>query len=279
MGKGTIIGLIVGFGALVLGFIMEKGNIMSLFLPSPAVIVIGGTIGALMIAYSVGDVAKIPKLIKLAATNPSQSLEKTLSTIYDLAVRVKKEGLLILDQIVREDEFVKGNDPLMVKGLTMLMDGMDKNVFRDILENDVYIDEQIKKREIAMFEAAGGFSPTLGIIGTVLGLIQVLANMSTPEELAKSIAVAFVATLYGVCLANLVYLPIAAKLKLRLNLEKIEKDMIIDGLLAMNDFENPTAIKERLLPYLRLQQTGKAKKESADNAEVREGTAVNEQKT
>ena len=280
MGKGTIIGIIAGFGALFLGFTLEHGNIMSLFLLSPAVIVIGGTMGALMISYSVNDVTKIPKLIKAAASTPKQSLQETLTQIYDLSVRVKKEGLLILDQVVREEEFIKKNDPLLVKGLTMLMDGMDKSTFRDILENDVYIDSQLRKREIAMFEAAGGFSPTLGIIGTVLGLIQVLANMSTPEELAKSIAVAFVATLYGVCLANLLYLPIAAKLKLRLNLEKIEKDMIIDGLLAMNDFENPTAIRERLTPYLRLQQNSKAaKKQNTDTAEVKEDAAVNEQKT
>lgn len=278
MGKGTIIGIIVGFGALILGFVLEHGDVMSLFLLSPAIIVLGGTAGALMVSYSVSDVVKIPKLIKTAASTPKQTLQETLSTIHELSVRIKKEGLLVLDQVVREEEFAKKNDPLLVKGLTMLMDGMDKNVFRDILENDVYIDDQIKKREIALFEAAGGYSPTLGIIGTVLGLIQVLANMSTPEELAKSIAVAFVATLYGVCFANLLYLPIASKLSLRLKMEKIEKDMIIDGLLAMNDFENPTAIKERLTPYLRLQATGKsAKKDDSANAEVKEVSSGHEQ--
>ncbi len=278
MGKGTIIGIIVGFGALILGFVLEHGDVMSLFLLSPAIIVLGGTAGALMVSYSVSDVAKIPKLIKTAASTPKQTLQETLSTIHELSVRIKKEGLLVLDQVVREEEFAKKNDPLLVKGLTMLMDGMDKNVFRDILENDVYIDDQIKKREIALFESAGGYSPTLGIIGTVLGLIQVLANMSTPEELAKSIAVAFVATLYGVCFANLLYLPIASKLSLRLKMEKIEKDMIIDGLLAMNDFENPTAIKERLTPYLRLQATGKsAKKDDSTKAEVKEVSPGHEQ--
>ena len=280
MGKGTIIGLIVGFGALIAGFTLEHGDVMSLFLLSPAIIVLGGTAGALMVSYSVSDVVKIPKLIKTAASTPKQSLQDTINQIYDLSVRVKKEGLLILDQIVRDEEFIKNNDPLLLRGLTMLMDGMDKAAFRDILENDVYISEQLKKREIALFEAAGGYSPTLGIIGTVLGLIQVLANMSTPEELAKSIAVAFVATLYGVCFANLVYLPIAAKLSLRLKMERIETDMVIEGLLAMNDFENPTAIKDRLLPYLRLQTTGKSpRQESGKDVEVKEVAAVNEQKS
>ena len=111
-----------------------------------------------------------------------------------------------------------------------------------------------------MFEAAGGFSPTLGIIGTVLGLIQVLANMGTPEELAKSIAVAFIATLYGVMFANLIYLPIASKLKLRLKLQIQEKAMIIDGLLAINDLESPIAIRERLVPYLLFEKNGKPTK-------------------
>ncbi len=278
MGKGTIIGLIVGFGALITGFVLEHGDIMSLFLLSPAIIVLGGTAGALMVSFSVNDVINIPKLIKTAATTPKMSLQATIEQIYELSIKIKKEGLLVLDQIVRDEEFIKENDPLLVKGLTMLMDGMDKNAFRDILENDVYIHEQLKKREIALFEAAGGYSPTLGIIGTVLGLIQVLANMSTPEELAKSIAVAFVATLYGVCFANLVYLPIAAKLSLRLKVEKIETDLIIDGLMAMNDFENPTAIRERLTPYLRLEMSGR-KQDKNNNSETKEVSSVNEQKT
>ncbi len=260
MGIATIIGLVVAFGALITGFVLEHGDIMSLFLLSPAVIVFGGTIGALLISFSINDVTKMPMLLLRAASTPKMSLQKTINTILDLAVKVKRGGILILEQTIRDPAFEKDNDPLLIKGLTLLMDRLDKEVLREILENDLRIEEQIKHKDISIFEAAGGFSPSMGIIGTVLGLIQVLANMGTPEELAKSIAVAFIATLYGVCFANLVYLPIASKLKLRMKLERIEKEMIIEGVLAINDFENPTSIRERLLPYLKFQ--GKKGKEA-----------------
>jgi chemotaxis protein MotA len=259
MGIATIIGLVMAFGALIAGFVLEHGDIMSLFLLSPAVIIFGGTLGALLISFSINDVLKMPLLLLRAASTPKMSLQKTINTILDLAVKVKRGGILILEQTIRDPAFEKDNDPLLIKGLTLLMDRLDKEVLREILENDLRIEEQIKHKDISIFEAAGGFSPSMGIIGTVLGLIQVLANMGTPEELAKSIAVAFIATLYGVCFANLVYLPIASKLKLRMKLERIEKEMIIEGVLAINDFENPTSIRERLLPYLKFQQGKKGK--------------------
>ncbi len=252
MGIATIIGIVFAFGALILGFVLEHGDIMSLFLLSPAVIVLGGTIGVLFVAFSVQDVLKIPVLIGRAMSNPKVDLQGTMDTIIDIAVQVKKSGMLILDQMVRDPDFIRRNDPLMVKGLTLLMDKLDKEELREILENDLRVEEQIKKKDISIFEAAGGFSPTLGIIGTVLGLIQVLANMGTPDELAKSIAVAFVATLYGVVFANLVYLPIANKLTLRIKIERVTKEMIIDGVMAINDFESPIAIRERLVSYLKM---------------------------
>ncbi len=268
MGIATIIGIVFAFGALVMGFILEHGDLMSLFILSPGVIVIGGTIGVLFIAFSVQDVVKIPVLIGRAMSNPKVDLQGTMDTIIDIAVQVKKSGMLILDQMVRDPAFIKQNDPLLVKGLTLLMDKLDKEELREILENDLRVEEQIKKREISIFEAAGGFSPTLGIIGTVLGLIQVLANMGTPEELAKSIAVAFVATLYGVVFANLLYLPIGSKLTLRMKMERVTKEMVIDGVMAINDFESPIAIRERLNSYLKFNgKKAQAAKEAGADSE------------
>jgi len=259
MGIATILGIIIGFGALILGFTMENGNLMSLLLVSPAIIVLGGTFGALFISFSMQDIMKIPKLVGRTMSTPKIDLQGTMDTIIDIAVQVKKSGMLILDQMVREPSFISRNDPLLIKGLTLLMDKLDKEELREILENDLRVEEQIARNEAAIFEAAGGFSPTLGIIGTVLGLINVLANMGTPDELAKSIAVAFVATLYGVVFANLVYIPIANKLKLRIKTERVVKEMIIDGVMAINDFESPIAIKERLNSYLKFQGKKAAK--------------------
>lgn len=259
MGKATIIGIILGFGAVILGFIMEKGNVMSLLLPSPAVIVFGGTIGAVMVSFSVKDVTSMIKLIKEATKDPKQSLPETLELIVGFATMVKREGILSMEKVLEEEGFKTKHDTLMVRGLTLLMDGLDKQVLKEVLDSELYVFEQVKKREIAVFEAAGGFSPTLGIIGTVMGLVQVLSNMSSPEELAKSVAVAFIATLYGVMFANLLFLPIANKLKLRLKSQQMEKEMIIDGILAINDFESPMVIKERLMPYIAFQEKPKGK--------------------
>jgi chemotaxis protein MotA len=268
MGKGTLIGLIIGFGALLLGFTLDKGSISSLLLLSPAVIVFGGTIGAVCISFSIKDVAAIPKLIKTAMSDPPVRLKETLEEIVSLAVTVKRQGLLSLEKIINEDGFADKHDPLLTRGLTLLMDGLDKELYKDVLESELYFFDQVKKREIAVFEAAGGFSPTMGIIGTVMGLIQVLSNMSSAEELARSIATAFIATLYGVCFANLLYIPIANKLKLRLKTMRIEKEMIIEGILSINDCENPSVIREKLMPFVDLQENKKKKEEETEKQKL-----------
>lgn len=254
MGIATIIGLLLGFGALFGGFLMEGGDMGALLMPSPIIIIFGGTFGALFVAFGIKDVSKVPKLLGQVLSNPKTSLRETMETIVDLSVKAKREGILVLEAVVRDESFAKKNDPLLVKGLNLLLNRLDTAVLREILENDLHVHEQIKKREIAMFEAMGGYSPTMGVIGTVMGLIVVLANMGGEggaEELVHGISTAFIATLYGVMFANILYLPVANKLTLRLKQEMLGKELIIDGVLAINEFENPMAIKERLLPYLK----------------------------
>ena len=272
MGKGTIIGLIVGFGAILLGFTLEKGNISALLLLSPAVIVFGGTIGAVMVSFSLKDVISMPRVIASAMKNKSVRLKETMDEILGFASTVKREGLLSLEKVTTEPGFRDAHDPLMSRGLSLLMDGLDNDLLKDIMENDLYLMEELKKREISVFEAAGGFSPTMGIIGTVMGLIQVLGNMESAEELAASIAVAFVATLYGVCFANLLYIPIANKLKLMLKMRRYEKEMIIEGVLSINNVESPIIIREKLEPYLQMLETKKnTNKETAEINNNQEG--------
>lgn len=266
MGKTTIVGIAVGFGMIIAGFMMDKGNIASLFLVSPMLIVIGGTAGAIMISFSMTDVKKIFPLVKQSISEPPTSLERTMQTVLGLAAKAKREGLLVLEETVQDEEFVKNNDPLIVRGILLLMQGFTEEALLDILDQELYIFDQIKKKEISMFEAAGGYSPTMGIIGTVLGLIQVLANMSSPEELAKSIATAFTATLYGILTANLLYLPIGNKLKLQYKLARVDKQLIIDGVVSINNGYSPMEIKERLSSYLQYEEKPLAdpsKKEAA----------------
>lgn len=260
MGKTTILGIAVGFGMLLMGFILEKGNIASLFMVSPLLIVLGGTAGAVMVSFSMDDIKKIFPLIKQSMSEPNTSLERTMQTVLSLAAKAKREGLLVLEETVQDEEFVRKNDPLIVRGILLLMQGFAEDALLDILDQELYIFDQIKKKEISMFEAAGGYSPTMGIIGTVMGLIQVLANMGTPDELAKAIGVAFIATLYGVVTANLLYLPIANKLKLQYKLARIDKQLIIDGVISINNGYSPMEIKERLSSYLQYDIKPSAKK-------------------
>jgi Flagellar motor component len=250
MGKTTILGIAVGFGLILGGFMMDKGNLAALFLISPMMIVLGGTAGAILVSYSMDDVKKIFPLVKQSISEPPTSLERTMQTVLSLAAKAKREGLLVLEETVQDEEFIKKNDPLIVRGILLLMQGFAEDALLDILDQELYIFDQIKKKEISMFEAAGGFSPTMGIIGTVLGLIEVLANMTTASELAKSIATAFTATLYGIMTANLLYLPIANKLKLQYKLARIDKQLIIDGVISINNGYSPMEIKERLSSYL-----------------------------
>jgi chemotaxis protein MotA len=219
-----------------------------------AIIVFGGTAGAVLVSFSIKDVASMPRLIKAAISSPPLTLHESLEEIVGYATTVKREGILSLEKLIGEPAFIQTYDPLLVRGLTLLMDGVDRQVIKEALDRELYIFEQVKKREISIFEAAGEFLPTMGIIGTVLGLIHVLSNMESQEELAKSIAVAFIATLYGVCFANLLYIPLANKLKLRLKQLRIEKEMIMEGLVAINDFESPMVVRERLIPHISFQQ-------------------------
>jgi chemotaxis protein MotA len=271
MGRGTIIGLIVGFGMLILGFILEGGNIMALFLLSPAMIVFGGTLGAVMVSFSLSDVAKIPKSLRDACSTPKMTLMDSLNSILDIAAHVRKDGILSVEKIVSDTEASKDFDPLLKQGANLLLLGLDRPALREILDSELYVFEQVKNREISLFEAAGGYSPTMGILGTVMGLIQVLSNMSEADELARHIAVAFIATLYGVAFANLIYLPVANKLKLRLSALRIEKELIIDGLLAINELESPTVIREKLMPYLGIREKAGKKEGVAEQPADRGG--------
>lgn len=250
MGITTILGIIVGFGSLIVAFMMDGGSLSSLALPSPFLIVIGGTLGALMVSFSLKDVTKIPKLLMAACKSPKKSLNTSLELLVNLATSVRREGILCLERLMGDGTIDKKQDPLLQRGIMLLLDGLDKQALKGVLDSEVYIFEQVRKREISIFEQAGGFSPTMGIIGTVLGLIHVLGNMSSPEELAKSIAVAFIATLYGVGFANLIWLPIANKLKLQMKIASIEKELIIEGVLSIHEGENPMIIRERLKPYV-----------------------------
>jgi chemotaxis protein MotA len=243
------LGILFGFGMVILGFTLEQGKVESLLLLSPAVIVFGGTLGAVMLSYSMNEIKRLPKIILEAFRAPRFNTSRLIEILVSMAELQRKEGLLSLEKYIIDLESREKINPILKKSTLLAIDGTDTQVIRDILHNDLDIYDQRKKIDASVFESAGGFSPTLGIIGTVVGLIRVLSSMSTPEALAESIAVAFVATLYGVCFANLVYLPIAAKLRLQIKYHRTEAEMIIDAVCAIRNGENPKMLQERLDVY------------------------------
>ncbi len=260
MDIATIIGLFLGFGMLILGFILEGGHVGSLFLLSPAIIVFGGLSGALLVSFTMPQFLSIFPLFLQATKAPPSEGEERMNQIVKMAEVARREGLLALDEQVEN----AGLTPLTKRGIKMIVDGMDPELVRQILETELYVMDEQSKLNVSIFEAAGGYSPTMGIIGTVMGLVHVLGNLSNPDTLGPAIAAAFIATLYGVAFANLVFLPVAGKLKVQHKLARIIEEMTIEGVLSIQAGESPMIIREKLSTFLG--EIKKAKK-GAESAE------------
>lgn len=244
--SSTVIGIGSGFGILIFGFLLEGGNPKALVGISALIIILGGTFGALTASFNLKTVLSIPKLFSLSMLAPEGPDADIVLEIISFAEKARREGLLSL-----EDEVDKLDNPFMQKGVRMMVDGVDPEAIRSILEKEIELFEENRKHEASVFEAAGGFSPTMGIIGTVMGLVLVLANLGgNAAELGHSIATAFIATLYGIGFANVVWLPVGLKLKLKLKEEVKRMELIMIGILAIQAGDNPTLIKERLVSYL-----------------------------
>jgi len=242
----TIIGLAMGIGAVVGGQVLEGGSIHAISQGTAAIIVFGGTIGAVLVQYPLSTVLLALRNLKVAFFSPSVNPTRTIRMFAEYAAVARKEGLLALEAKVRNVR-----DPFLKKGLQLVVDGSEPRVTREILEIDMAYSEEYHMTSARVFESAGGYSPTIGIIGAVLGLIHVMENLSDPELLGAGIAVAFVATVYGVASANLVYLPLAGKIKSKIRESTIMKEMVVEGVIALSEGENPRSVEEKLNGFLR----------------------------
>lgn len=253
MGKKDIslmIGLASGFGCLVIAFMMEGGNPLKLIGLSALVIIIGGTFGALAISFGVGTVLTLPAGVIRAMNAPQHDQTNQVNLFVTFAEKARKEGLLSLEEDIQSDLGNKEYDPLLKRGLSLVVDGIDASAIQAIFEVEITEYEEREKSKIMLFEQAGGFSPTMGIIGTVLGLISVLGHLSEPEKLGESIAAAFIATLYGIGFANLIWLPIANKLKIILKSELELKNLILVGVISLQAGDNPRIVKDKLIGFI-----------------------------
>lgn len=247
MSLSVIIGLIIGFGSLILAFVFDGGSIVALLEPTAAMIVLGGTIGAVVISTPSEDLKRVGGIIKVAFKKNEKNLAELIEYFKNLTILSRKEGLLVLE---KEIENAKEIDPFIAKGLSLVVDGTEPQKVKEIMENQIYLTFERHKSGITIFEAAGGFAPTMGIIGTVMGLVHVLGNLTEPDALGPKIAIAFIATLYGIGTANLLWLPIANKLKASNKQENFEKEMIMQAVLSLQEGTSPYVLEEKLISFI-----------------------------
>ena len=241
----SLIGMIVGCAGIALGAIMEGSNVAAVLNPSAMLIVLGGTLGATMAGTSGEAFKAIPKLYKKVISPDVLDLPGRLTELVGYAEKARRDGLLALDE-----QLATVDDPYIKKGLQLVVDGTDPDLVADILEAE---NDAMRKRHqagVQPFDKAGGYAPTMGIIGTVFGLVHVLGNLDAPETLGPSISAAFIATLLGVASANVVYLPVAARLK-QLSAEELHfRSMTLEGILAIQAGDNPRVVAEKLTAYV-----------------------------
>jgi len=241
----SIIGIVLALVAIVGGQILEGGHLGSLIQLTAFVIVIGGTAGAVMLQSSVPTFLRGMRMAKWVFVPPDLNGVPLIQAIGQWSSMARKGGLLALEPAIDDIE-----DPFTKKGLQMLVDGAEPETLRETLQVEIDAYEEQQRQAAKVWEAAGGYAPTIGILGAVLGLIHVMENLSDPSKLGAGIAVAFVATVYGVGSANLLFLPIANKLKAIVAREITLREMLVEGLISVANGENPRLIERKLQGYL-----------------------------
>lgn len=246
MDLGTIVGLIVAFGALGASVLIEGGSLRALVGLPAALIVFGGTLGATLISIPLRDVLGLPRLFKLAFFPHTFNHADTAQEIVRLAGVARRKGLLQL-----ESEVGQLKDPFLAKGLALVIDGTDAAMIRGTMETEIMTMEARHKAGAKIFTLMGGLAPTMGVTGTVMGLVNMLANVDDPSSMGPAIATAFLATLYGVASANLIFLPVANKLAARSAEETHACEILLEGLMSVQAGLSPMVIEERLKSFLK----------------------------
>jgi len=245
MDIASLLGLIIALVSLLGAFILEGGALGMLLVLTAALIVFGGTIAATVISYTLEDIKRVPYFAKKVFVNKEPDYNGVVDTLVFCADKARREGFLSL-----ESQIDVIDNAFLARGLQMVTDGTSPELTRDMLEMEIDTFESREKLGVEMFMTAGGFAPTMGIIGTVMGMITVLSHLSNPDELGSAIAVAFLATLYGIASANILWIPFASKIKIRIKKEILLMEMILEGVLAIQVGENPRLLKEKLSIFL-----------------------------
>lgn len=241
----SIIGLLLSMFAILGGQYLEGGHIGSLVQVTAFLIVMGGTFGACMLQFTLPVFLDGVKMLRWVILPPTVSLEEVIDQVIGWGQAARRGGLLSLEPLMAEID-----DPFTRKGLQLLVDGAEPEKLREAMEVEMYAYEEHHRMAAKVWESAGGYAPTIGILGAVMGLIHVMENLSDPSKLGSGIAVAFVATIYGVGSANLLFLPIANKLKALVAKEMVKREMVMEGLVSIANGENPRIIETKLRGYI-----------------------------
>ncbi len=246
MDWGSLAGIALALIGILYGQAIEGGDVSSLLQPAAFMIVFFGTVGAVLLQTK-------PKIFMLGLSMsafvfkpPVDDRTLLARRIHTWSITVRKKGVLGLNLFLEKEQ-----EPFIKKGLQMMIDGTSSEKIREVCAIDMHFYEVQQRSAVKIWDAAGGYAPTIGILGAVIGLIHVMENLSDPSLLGSGIAVAFVATIYGVALANIVFLPIANKLKAHLQHEMMRREMLLNAWVSIVDGDNPTLVEERLEAYLR----------------------------
>ncbi|MEQ1836365.1 MAG: flagellar motor protein [Candidatus Nitrotoga sp.] len=245
MDKLSLVGLLLGIGGILGGQLLEGGGLSILFQGAAFLIVFGGTLGAVMLQSPLNVFVTGIQMGRWVFVTPQLSPQKLINQITAWSRLAHKDGMLVL-----EPQIARSSDSFVKKGLQLLVDGNSAEKIREVLEIDNHTYEQLRFQSARVWESAAGYAPTIGILGAVLGLIHVMQSLGEPSKLGAGIAVAFISTIYGVALANLVFLPMANKLKMLILQQVVMREILVDGLTAIASGENPRFIENKLRGFI-----------------------------
>src|ERR1700758_2669887 len=245
MDKASIGGVLLAIAGIVAGLLMEGGNLGQILQPTAALIVFGGTIGAVLLQFPLPTVIAAFRRMSHVFAAPRRQNDQLIRLLVAFANKARRNGVVSLDSDLQTIQ-----DPFLKQTVMLAVDGTEPSDLRKIMQVSLDSTTESEERLPAVFESAGGFSPTIGILGAVLGLIQVMQHLDNIQEVGRGIAVAFVATIYGVALANLVFLPVAGKLKIRHREEQMVKEMILEGVISILEGMNPRMMETKLKTFL-----------------------------
>lgn len=243
--KASLIGIVLALGGILAGLLLEGGNMSQVLQPTAAMIVFGGTLGAVMLQFPLAILVLAFRQLGSVFINPQRDPQTIINQLVQFAQMARRDGIVSLDA-----ELPQIGDSFLKRSLMLAVDGTEPQELRKMMELELDNQAEYEEQVPQVFESAGGFAPTIGIIGAVLGLIQTMQHLDKIDEVGKGIAVAFVATIYGVGSANLLYLPMAGKMKIRIRDEQIMREMQLEGVASILEGMNPRMLETKLLGFL-----------------------------